>query len=118
MIHIERILQNCSEDHLLKVLFQHKNDYLFSSSFLWHLNNTLSLLLEVDLKAYNDFIFNKLPAKNRDSFDIHSYISSLCELAVMYSFLNIDGKIEFFMYEPCLRDDNKKNVEFSTMLSG
>lgn len=113
MTHIEKILQNCSEDHCLKTLFKHKDDYFFKSSFLFHLNNALYGLLKADGKAYSDFITHKLPARNNSSFEFHSYISSLCELAVIWSFLNISGEIESFNYEPCLRQDNNKNVEFS-----
>lgn len=113
MTHIEKILQNCSTDHFLNTLFQHKNEYFFTSSFLHHLNNALDRLLRIDYKAYNDFITHKLPARKNSSFEFHSYISSLCELSIIHSFLSMNCKIDSFDYEPCLRHDNKKNVEFS-----
>ncbi len=43
---------------------------------------------------------------------MHLLLSSLCELSIMNSFIYNSEEKESFIYEPKLRNDNNKNVEF------
>jgi hypothetical protein len=116
--HIERLLDNCSKDHILYQAYHNYRNLFWINSFLTHLDTSLGNILDISTRAYNDLIQNKLVAANGESFDKHSLISSLCELCLMNSFITNSDKPESFVYEPKLRTDNNKNVEFSIKIKG
>lgn len=109
---IEKYIYNYSEDHILRQVYKNRK-MIFPNSFLRGLESALMTLKPLSEKAYNDFVYHKLKASKENSFDMHSFISSLCELSIMNSFIQNSNKKESFVYEPQLRDDNHKNVEFS-----
>lgn len=113
---IEEVIVNYSESHILKQVYMNRN-MRFAKSFLDGLDNALVTLKAVSKKAYSDFINHKLKASKRDSFDMHSLLSSLCELSIMNSFIHNSEEKESFVYEPKLRGDNNKNVEFSIIIN-
>lgn len=102
-------------DHIFKQMYKY-NNLKYTKSFFIELNKALNNIKSVDLSVYKDFINHKLKAKRKKSFDFHMLISSLCELAVMNTFIIQSDKKDTFLYEPQLRSDNKKNIEFSIKL--
>lgn len=112
VILINDFIYSYSEDHILREVCKNRN-MIFQSSFLIGLDNSLLTLKNVSEKAYYDFLQHKLKASNGDSFDMHLLISSFCELSIINSFIQNSDRKESFMYEPQLRNDNNKNVEFS-----
>ncbi|WP_459195756.1 hypothetical protein [Wukongibacter baidiensis] len=109
---LEKIFNNYSEDHILRTVLSNQNMF-FANSFLIGLEDALNNLKIVDYKAYRDFIEHKLKASYNKTFDMHSLLSSLCELSIINSFIVKSDNKNSFQYEPKLRDDNNKNVEFS-----
>lgn len=112
---MKQIVNKYSNDHILKTLYKNSN-LKYTKSFISGLEDALNNLKLVNKTAYKDFINNKLKAKQNNSFDMHTLVSSLCELAIMNTFIIQSNRKETFMYEPKLRIDNNKNVEFSIMI--
>ncbi|WP_236894701.1 hypothetical protein [Clostridium beijerinckii] len=112
---MKQIVDKYSNDHILRTIY--KNSTLkYARSFIKGLEDALDNLRLVSKSAYEDFINNKLKAKKNNSFDMHSLVSSLCELAIMNSFIVQSNNKTTFIYEPKLRTDNNKNVEFSIII--
>lgn len=63
--------------------------------------------------GYKSMIGDKLKAKDKDEHNWHNFLSAMCELAVMYSFIISSDQPDSFVYEDNLRKDNKKDVDFS-----
>ncbi len=112
---MKQIVDKYSNDHILKTIYKNPN-LKYTKSFISGLEDALNNLKSVSKAAYKDFINTKLKAKKGNSFDMHALVSSLCELTIMNSFLVQSNKKDTFMYEPKLRTDNNKNVEFSIMI--
>lgn len=112
---MKHIVDKYSNDHILRIIYKNPN-LKYTKSFISGLEEALNNLKSINKTAYQDFIHNKLKAKKNNSFDIHTLVSSLCELAIMNIFIVQSNKKETFMYEPKLRSDNKKNVEFSIII--
>ena len=113
---IDGFICNYSEDYILREIYKNR-DMIFPNSFLNGLETALLNIKTLSENAYNDFVGHKLKATKKDSFDIHSLLSSLCELEIMNSFIQNSEKKKSFMYEPQLREDNNKNVEFSIVIN-
>ncbi|MDR3587948.1 MAG: hypothetical protein P4L59_21950 [Desulfosporosinus sp.] len=113
---IENFIYGLPKDHILREVYDNRN-MIFANSFLHGLETALFNLKTVEKKAYDDFVLHKLRAAKGNSFDMHSLISSLCELGIMNSFIKNSKKRESFAYEPKLRDDNNKNVEFTIVIN-
>jgi hypothetical protein len=113
---LENYINRYSEDHILKQVNENK-DMVFAKSFLRGLDDALVTLKAVHKKGYRDFVVDKLRAAKKSSFDMHSLIASLCELSIMNSFIQNSDRKSSFNYEPKLRRDNGKNVEFSIIIN-
>ncbi|MEG6523741.1 hypothetical protein [Desulfotomaculum sp. 1211_IL3151] len=118
MKHIEHLVDRCSDDHTIKQAFQNYKHLFWVNTFLSHLNKALEKVYQTNKRAYNDFVQNKIPAVSGASFNKHSLISSLCEISIMNTFICQSECPESLLYEPKLRSDNKKNVEFSIQIKG
>jgi hypothetical protein len=60
-----------------------------------------------------DYLENKIRAKSGDSFDLHGFLSSVCELSIMNTMLTKIQDASTFEYEPRPIPGSKKNPEFS-----
>jgi len=113
---MKKVVEGYCANHILKILYKNLN-LKYTKSFIVALEDALNNLKLVNKTAYKDFIHNKLKAKKKNDFDMHMLVSSLCELSIMNSFIIQSDKKETFTYEPKLRDDNNKNVEFSIIIN-
>lgn len=109
---MEKMFNKYCDNHIFKKMYTLRNQK-YTGSFLLGLEKALSNLRSVNKDAYKDFINHKLKAKKKSGYDAHALISSLCELSVINTFLLQSDKKETFKYEPKLRSDSNKNVEFS-----
>lgn len=82
------------------------------------LSRTLLFVREYSEEAYNDFINDKLVARDKDSVNWHNFISALCELSVIYTYLYCSDDRKSFVYEPKLIAGKKTNPEFSINIHG
>lgn len=118
MDHIKALIEKCSSNHILSIAYLKYGKMIYIKSFLLHLNQALDLLYSINKPAYKDFINNKLKAADGDGFSFHGLISAICELSIINSFLSQSDRVDSFRYEPNLRSDNMKNVEFSISIKG
>ena len=116
MKYIKEIIANYPDDHILCQVYKNRK-LLFANSFLRGLNNALENVFCVCTTAYRDFANNKLRAADGVSFDFHSLIASMCELSIINTFIEKSENKDTFKYEPKLRNDNNKNVEFSIIIN-
>lgn len=112
-MHDRSIFASFPDYHLLKQMADNYDKFIFTRTFIDGLCVALELLKKVDIRAYDDFINHKLLAKSKNGIDSHQLFSALCELAIINTFIRKSNHPESFKYEPCLRKDNNKNVEFS-----
>lgn len=117
MKHIKKVIALCSENHVLYRAYHEYSTLFYTKTFLTHLDNVLNEIERVNKKAYEDFTTNKLKAADGKSFNFHALISSLCELCLINSFIAQSNNPASFSYEPKLRKDNSKNVEFSILIN-
>ena len=82
------------------------------------IGTALSHLARVSEDGYYDMVRNKLAAPNgKNDYNLHNLISAFCELSVMNTFICRSSNPESFKYEDRLRDDSRKNVEFTIQMA-
>jgi hypothetical protein len=102
---------------MIKKAYLEYKDMFWVNTFLTHLDKALDNISKISTRAYKDFVYSKIVATDRGGFNNHSLLSSLCEVCIINTFILQSDCPESFLYEPKLRKDNRKNVEFSIRIN-
>lgn len=79
---------------------------------------TMDMIRTYSHEAFSDFMNDKLLAKDGDGINWHNFISALCELSVIYTFILCSDERDSFLYEPRLIPGKQTNPEFSIRIDG
>lgn len=125
---ILNLFTSYSKEHPLRIMLSKGFDDDFNPLLpdgVWAVNTMQALIRALTIvrsysqEAFDSLVHDKLAArKGKDGFDAHNFISALCELSVMCTFISASNRRESFKYEPRLISGKSKNVEFSIEIRG